>query len=538
MSAQSYINVIVPLRLDWEPVYSVPEGLELTPGDRVSVLFSGKEYLGVVSRVNVTPGDGLREDQILPILGKEEDLPRITPQEMSFWSVLSSYYLCSAGEVYNSVYFRDRVAPRKWAPRNRSAIAAEPVLSPGCQNAFSEVLTAFSKHKTVLFKAASDKARADIYLSLAVNAIKSGKSVIYLVPDIALTMSLQERISAVFPDLCIYNSALTPARRRDIVLEARLGRPMVVLGTRSSLFIPFSNLGLVIVDQEHESSYKQDSPAPRYHARETAIMLAGILGANVILGSPTPSLESLYNAGTGLFAQVECEDCSGSATHYPVTVIDTVAERRKRGMSGDVSLKMLALVKRVTDSGGKVLAVSWEPQEQLQGADFVTPYAVRNISVEGYSLVALLDADSLLGRQDFRSDEHTLQLLRRLSSSCPLVLQTKEPGHPVFTLDIYPQMLQERMQFGYPPFTRLVKLTFEESDERRQTLRSRFLCNRIREVVRPYSDPQILGPEKGEIRILFKRDRNLVKGKEALYREICSFQQQYSCRITIDVDPV
>ena len=99
-------------------------------------------------------------------------------------------------------------------------------------------------------------------------------------------------------------------------------------------------------------------------------------------------------------------------------------------------------------------------------------------------------------------------------------------------------MMAERQAFGYPPFTRMVKLELKDSDENRQKLRARFLGNRVKEVLRPFSDPLILGPEKGEIRIIFKRDKNLTAGKQALYKEVTSFEQQYSCHIIIDVDPV
>jgi primosomal protein N' len=317
---------------------------------------------------------------------------------------------------------------------------------------------------------------------------------------------------------------------------------MLVLGTRSSLFIPFSNLGLIIVDEEQDVFYKQDSPAPRYHARECAIMLASVCGANVILGSSTPSLEALHNARTGLFADIT--PSAKEESPYQVTVIDTSSERRKRGMVGEVSLKLLAEVRKVADSGGKVLVVSWSEEPELQGVTYTTPHAVKSMPTDEYSLIAVLQADSLLGRQDFRSDERTLQLLRHLNSSCSLVIQTKEAGHPVFqalakaTDGLYDNMMAERRTFGYPPFTRMVKLELKDSDENRQKLRARFLGNRIREVLRPFSDPLILGPEKGEIRVFFKRDKNLTAGKQALYKEVTSFEQQYSCHIIIDVDPV
>lgn len=544
MSAKNYIQVIVPLKLEWEPVYSVPEGLELSEGDRVSVIFSNKEYISVVSKLHVAPREGIRESEILPVLEKVDWLPRITEQELKFWKMVASYYLCTLGEVYKSVYFQDQKPPRKWAAKDRSAIASEPALSPSARSAYELTLEAFSNRRTVLLDGAGEQLRTDIYLKLAINAVKNGKSVLYLVPGISVSALVEKRVKEVFPGVSVYHSAQTAARKRDIVMEARLGRPMLVLGTRSSLFIPFTNLGLVIVDQEQDIFYKQDSPAPRYHARECAIMMASVCGANVILGSDTPSLEALCNARTGLFAGIRP---SGQAADkkYPLILIDTQAERRKRGMVGEVSLKLLAEVRKVTDSGGRVLVVSWsEVPELREGTTFVTPVAVKGMSTDGFGLIAVAQADSLLGRQDFRSDERALQLLRRLNSCCPLVIQTREAAHPVFKAlakaadTLYDNMIQERRSFGYPPFTRMVKLELTDNDENRQKLRARLLGNRLREILRPFSDPLILGPEKGEIRIFFKRDRNLTAGKAALYGEIVSFEKHHSCHVTIDVDPV
>lgn len=540
MSTKTYIQVIVPLKLDWEPFYSVPEGLELIVGDRVSVIFSGKEYMAVVSATGVVPPATLLRKEILEVLDKVTDLPLITEEEIKFWRAVASYYLCTVGEVYKNVYFQDRKPPKKWCGKDRNSIASIPVLSLEQNNSLAAIMGALTARKTVLLQG-EDRDRTELYLSLAVNTIKDGKSVLYIVPEIAFSKQLEERVKAVFPDVMVYNSKLTPAARRDTVIEARSGKPIIVLGTRSALFIPFKDLGLIIVDQEHDVLYKQESPSPRYNARDLAIMLGAVYGASVILGSSIPSLEAYYNAQTSLFAGIELDSADN---HAPVMVIDTTAERRKRGMVGELSLKLLAEIKRVKEAGGKILVVSWTEESDLQGFDYATPFTVKSLPADGYDLIAILQADSLLNKQDFRCDERALQLLRRLNASCPLVIQTKVSEHPVFKAlttsqqGLYDTMLAERRTFGYPPFTRLVKLELTDADENRQKLRARFLGNRVKEVLRPFSDPLILGPEQGEIRIFFKRDRNLAAGKQALYREITSFEQQYSCHVTIDVDPL
>ena len=552
MSAKTYIQVIVPLKLDWEPVYYVPEGENPVVGDRVSVLFSGKEYLAVVSRIGVAPREGLREEDILPIIGTDRTLPRITGRELAFWRTMAQYYLCTVGEVYNSVYtLVNNKPPRKWAPKDRSLVESWPVLSASEDAALKKSHEAFGKKKTVLLYGSGP--RVSVFLALAAEAIERGESVMYLVPDIAFSKVLEERVLSVFPDAAIYNSSLTPAKKRDIVLEARAGKRMVVLGTRSALWIPFSNLGLIVVDHEHEQSFKQDSPAPRFHVRESAIMLGKTYGANVILGSESPSFESLYNTETGLFTGIELNKDFSSSAGSSMELIDIASERRKRGMVGSFSLKLIAHLKNAVDKGEKVLAVcpSKASEEECRteleaifpGAldKYVftsSPFAVKTIPEGLYSVIALLLADVILGREDFRSDERAVQLFASLSGKTGLlVIQTREPSHPAFSAST-PSMMAERLVAGYPPYSRLVSVTLNEKDEGRQNLRSRLLCNRLREVLRPFSDPLILGPGGGEIRIFFKRDKNLLPGKQALYREVSSFEQQYSCHVIIDVDPV
>ena len=552
MSAKTYIQVIVPLKLDWEPVYYVPEGENPVVGDRVSVLFSGKEYLAVVSGTGVTPREGLKEEDILPIIGTDKSLPRISGRELGFWRTMAQYYLCTVGEVYNLVYtIVNNKPPKKWAPKDRSLVASQPALSASEDAALKKSKEAFGKKKTVLLYGGGS--RVSVFLALASEAIARGESVMYLVPEIAFSKALEETVLSVFPDAAIYNSGLTPAKKRDIVLEARAGKPMVVLGTRSALWIPFCNLGLIVVDHEQEQSFKQDSPAPRFHVRESAIMLGRAFGANVILGSESPSFESLYNAETGIFTGVELNKDFTSSAGSSMVLLDIASERRKRGMVGSFSLKLIGHLKDAVDKGKKVLAVcpskaSEEDCRKELDAIFPgaldkyvftsSPFAVKTIPEGLYSVIAILLADVLLGREDFRSDERAVQLFALLSGKTGLlVIQTREPSHPAFSAS-HQSMMAERRIAGYPPYSRLVSVTLKDIDEGRLNLRSRLLCNRLREVLRPFSDPLILGPGGGEIRIFFKRDKNLLPGKQALYREITSFEKQYSCHVTIDVDPV
>ena len=397
MPGQTFIQVILPLRLEWEPCYALPDGVGARVGDRVRVLFARQEYVGVVSTVDVQPQTD--EDRILPILGVDESLPKVLPEEIRFWRAVSEYYLCSIGEVYKAAYpalkvdqeevearLKERLETRLQRLREKAGKArredtrqrynaeiealearlrgenpapssASITLSPAQETAASAIREAFAQGKTVLLNGVTGSGKTEIYLKLAQETLEKGRSVLYLVPEIALSRQLEDRIAAVFPDVQVFHSGVSTARRSQVAARVRTTDAYLVLGTRSALFLPHHNLGLIIVDEEHDTSYKQDAPAPRYNARESAIMLGVIQGAQVILGSATPSLESLYNAETGRFAKVDLRQRFHAGADADILLIDTVAERRKRGMSGSFSRKLLQEITAAFDEGGQVLVL-------------------------------------------------------------------------------------------------------------------------------------------------------------------------------------
>ena len=286
MADERFIQVILPLKLEWEPYYILPEGMVAAVGDRVTVEFANKKYSAVISAVDVAPPQEL-VSRILYIIGREENVPPVFPQEIRFWREMASYYLCTVGEVYKAALLRDKkaVSPARVRRLDRQDLS----LSPHQEDAACQIRKAFENNKTVLLHGVTGAGKTEIYLKLAGETLEKGLSVLILVPEIALSRQLEERVTAVFPELLVYHSAQTPARKGRVAEAVREKDAYVVLGTRSALFLPHRKLGLVVVDEEHDSSFKQDSPAPRYHARESAIMLALIQGAHVLLGSATPS---------------------------------------------------------------------------------------------------------------------------------------------------------------------------------------------------------------------------------------------------------
>ena len=698
MAGKSYIQVILPLRLEWEPCYSVPDESRLAVGDRVRVIFARQEYVGAVCAVHVEPQT--EESRILSILGVEEGLPRILPEEIKFWRAVSEYYLCSIGEVYKAAYpalkmdqeetdgrIKERLETRlerlkekeekarREDTRQRykaeievveallrgeslTSASADITLSPAQETAASQARKAFGAGKTVLLHGVTGSGKTEIYLKLAQEMLAQGRSVLFLVPEIALSRQLEDRIAAVFPDVQVFHSGVSAARRSQVASRVRTSNRYFVLGTRSALFLPHHNLGLIIVDEEHDASYKQEAPAPRYNARESAIMLGVIQRAHVILGSATPSLESLYNAETGRFTKVELKERFHAGEEAEIYLIDTVAERRKRGMTGSFSRKLLREITTTLEDGEQVLVLrarrSYAPavqctecgqiprcihchvpmslhrypdrlvchycghtetytglcpscngalqplgagtqkvEEELKAlfpdrriarldgdtpdteeAGIIRSFARGDIDIlvgtqiitkgfdfDGLRLVAVLQADSLMGQQDFRADERAFQLLEqfrgrsgRRGKPGRIVIQTREPEHPVYARlsgSEEANLLAERRLFGYPPFTRLVHINLKDSNEKRLDFLSKELRNTL---LAAFSDtdtpPAVIGPNApavdriaGEsvrqIRVSFSRNKTITSMKRRLQDAVLNFgkERKYAAHIVLDVDP-
>lgn len=808
MTGRIFIQVILPLRLEWEPFYyqeielseSAGDASGLFPvtstgsvterdkeqvrvGDRVRVNFAGKEYVGVVSMADA--GKQAEEmgivDKVKPILGMAEGLEPVTKEEIELWRQIAEYYLCTVGEVYKAAYPAQKVEKEVVQARqealkvereekNRTKIAdkikrleeraekkaelaakarksesrerylaekemlegeigllvreltsmvgelcrttgsvtgygdsvtyhqdEEPIggsiietsegtekeisLSAAQEEAYSKIKEIFAKGKPALLHGVTGSGKTEIYLKLAQETLAMGKNVLYLVPEIALSRQLEDRISETFPELLVFHSGETMSRKREVATvlrhagEPAEGKGYVVLGTRSAIFLPHKDLGLVIVDEEHDTSYKQDSPAPRYNGRETAIMMAKIFGANVILGSATPSLESLYNCSVGRYGLVTLNKRFYDAADSDIEIIDTIAERRKNGMIGNFSRKLiehigkclgehrqvlilrerrayspivqcqecgdipkcrccnvsLSLHRRADGSerlvchycgrvyeytgkchkcGGELKPLGSGTQKIEEEASKLFPNAriarldsdtaqsrkyetdtirkfsngeidiligtrmvAKGFDFSGLSLVAVLQADSILGQEDYRADERGLQLLEQFRGRCGrrgekglFVIQTSQPEHPVYQsidgkLDengTMARFLGERKLFGYPPYSRVIGVVIKDYNQARVDLLSRDLGEYLRgalavkvsfapgvqngpNVIGPYSPAidKISNQNIRQIRVLLPKDRSLARNKETLAAAVERFEKEkkYSGHIALDVDP-
>lgn len=211
-------------------------------------------------------------------------------------------------------------------------------LTPSQQNASNEILTHFQDKEIVLLHGITGSGKTEIYIDLIQKVLESGTQVLYLLPEIALTTQIVVRLKRVFGDkMGVYHSKFSDNERVEVWKGVLDGKYQFVVGVRSAVFLPMDNLGLVIVDEEHEQSYKQYEPAPRYHARDTSIMMALKQGAKVLLGSATPSVETYYQALQGKYGLVTLSQRFGSAQLPDIQLVDLKAERKNKTMKSDFS---------------------------------------------------------------------------------------------------------------------------------------------------------------------------------------------------------
>lgn len=707
MSVTHYIKVLLPIKIRWEPLYSSPD---VSVGDRVKVEFGGKEYVGVVTEADACKeAEGLGAGRIKPVLEIMSGIDRVSPEEIVLWRQVAEYYLCTPGEVFKAAYPEGKVEEEEVKARIKERLAARlakledkiakarkeetraryiaerdalrqaqgqesavgkpvrppsPVLSDAQTEAYSKIEKAFKNGKTALLHGVTGSGKTEIYMKLAREVLDAGKNVLFMVPEIALSRQLEDRIRGFFPDeLQVFHSAETASRRIETTSFIKR-HPYLALGTRSSVFLPHTNLGLIIVDEEQDSSYKQDTPSPRYNGRDTAIMLAGIFGANVILGSATPSLEALYNCSAGRFELVQLNRRYYEADDSDIEVIDTIAERKKNGMVGSFSRKLIERIKETLGDNGQVALLrerrSYSPvvqcdecgtilkckrcdvalslhrkpdgEERLvchycgkvygysgkcpdcggglkplgagtqkieEEAGILFPDAriarldsdnhrleaeiirkfsngeidiligtrmvAKGFDFSGLSLVAVLQADSLLGQQDYRADEHALQMLEQFRGRCGrrsgkglFIIQTSQPDHPVYKaikdgeLSSLPtrRFLAERKLFGYPPYSRVTNIVVKDYNLKRLELMGRSLADAVSHggmsagisVVGPYAPPveKVAREYIRIIRVLMPKDKLLRSNKRILSETLENFEKarKYMGHIHLDVDPV
>ena len=358
-----YVEVLLPLRLHDTLTYRLPEGLTAGAGTWVQVKLRGHNMLGVVESVSDSAPKGISLSQIGEV-SAIIDCPAAGEAELSFWHALADYYLCTPGEVFkaavNTGMQRLMLQPPGLA-RSRTRATKNQVnpnsLSESQTTALRQIREGFSAHKPVLLHGVTGSGKTEIYLHLAAEKLQQGCDVLYLVPEIAISKQLQERIAKAFgSSLMVFHSGTTlPQRYRVSDTLRRDPTPRIILGTRSAVFLPFRKLGLIVIDEEHDRSYKQEDIAPRYNGRDAALMLAAGCGADVLLGSATPSCEALYNVSTRKFRLAELPERYHGGEDPVIEIIDTGEARRLGNMQGSFSRKLLKDMASTLHAGKQVL---------------------------------------------------------------------------------------------------------------------------------------------------------------------------------------
>lgn len=386
-----YVEVLLPLKLRKTLTYRLPDGMlngmqeggadpgnetGIGPGTWVQVPLRGHPALGVVEQVRDSAPAGVNLSAIEEVTAVL-DKPAVSTAELAFWHAVADYYLCTPGEVFKAAYnaglqrqMLQKDKPKKAATKRRAkavagqtvaaeAAAAFPLnsLSEAQREALGQIRKGFAAGKPVLLHGATGSGKTEIYMHLAAEQLVQGRDVLYLVPEIAISQQLQQRIEAVFGDrLMVFHSRTTVPQRYKVIETLRQDpSPRILLGTRSAVFLPFRQLGLVIVDEEHDRSYKQDDTAPRYNGRDAALMLARERKACVLLGSATPSCEALFNVETRKFALASLARRYYGGEDPKIEIIDTAKARRLGNMQGSFSRKLLKEMTATLDAGKQVL---------------------------------------------------------------------------------------------------------------------------------------------------------------------------------------
>ena len=783
MTNQSLYDIILPLAIADVYTYNIPEALlpianRQSPitGCRVLVPLGKKSIIGIIYRQHE---DELPANvKVRDVLQIIDDTPIVTAEQLKLWEWLSSYYMCTLGEVMAAALPSEiiddnysaattqyiQLSPAYLAKESQAQLLGElkrakkqeqlvrdflrlaqnyqverrvlleqsgvsgailrtlidkgifleeerPIsrlrqytgetqiphsLDSQQSRAIREIRESWREKNVTLLHGVTSSGKTEVYIHLIEEVLQQGKQVLYLVPEIALTTQLTDRLQAVFGDrLVVYHSKFSNAERVEIyhachgtpdigraepygvmgkgewtpsgLMDASLmgkgneAKGRVILGARSAIFLPFSDLGLIIVDEEHEPSYKQQDPAPRYHARSAAIMMAQWYGAKVLLGTATPSIESYHNALSGKYGLVEMTERFQGLQLPKITMIDLQRQYHRKEMYGHFADPLVDRIREELAKGKQVIlfqnrrgyapflqcpscgevpkcpncdvsmtyhkanrtlvchccghsisAPSHCPkckteyrmqgfgterlEEEIQGlfpearvlrmdldstrkkdayqtiidrfakhkVDILigTQMVTKGLHFNDVSLVAVLQADSMLNQPDFRSYEHAFQMLEQVSgragrtgSQGEVMIQTFDPKNSLYQhliqhdyQGLYAEQIAERKAFGFPPYHRMIMLTLKHRDIGRLDTASSLLQQRLQQAfgtrVSGVILPSIARAQNmyvRQIRLTIEANANITRAKEMVREQIRWVQQQSQCKgvvILPDVDPM
>lgn len=526
-----------------------------------------------------------------------------------------------------------------------------------------EIKKSFEQKDVCLFHGVTSSGKTEVYVKLIEETIKRGKQVLYLLPEIALTTQLITRLQEYFGEqLTVYHSKYSVNERVEAWnnVKDKKSKARIIIGARSAIFLPFIDLELIIVDEEHENTFKQYDPAPRYHARDTAVVLAKMFGAKIILGSATPSIETYYNAQQGKYGFVQLTRRYGNVLMPEINLVDIKTKYRKKEMTGHFSDTLLLAIQDALKEEEQVIlfqnrrgyspviecnTCGHSPQcpncdvsltfhsfknqlrchycgyniampqkcnacdsvdlstkgfgtEQIQkeleelfpdykigrmdqdttrgkhGYEKIinrfedreidilvgTQMLSKGLDFRNVSLVGVMNADNLLNFPDFRAHERSYQLMQQVAGRAgrtkkrgKVLIQTYNPYHQILQQvsvndysGMYADQIEERHQYKYPPFYKLIKITSKHKDYNKVNEATDWLAKSLKNVFKQ----NVLGPEFPPVsRIRNQYHKNIVikiphgqslnKTKEVVKKINTSFKtiKEFSgVRVIINVD--
>ena len=532
------------------------------------------------------------------------------------------------------------------------------------QVALDEIKSAFKTKDVCVLHGVTASGKTEIYVSLIEEMLESKQQLLYLLPEIALTTQLIGRLQAYFGEkVAVFHSKYSVNERVEVWnnVLAKLDKAQIIIGARSAVLLPFRNLGFIVVDEEHESSFKQFDPAPRYHARDTAIVLGSMFKAKVLLGSATPAIETVYNGINDKYGYVQLKQRHGDILMPDINLVDIKEKQRKREMTGhfsdtllraitdalalgeqvilfqnrrgfspilecttcghapqcpncDVSLTYhkyksqlrchycshhIAMQLKCMACGSSELTTKGFGTEQIEvelkelypeksiarmdsdttrgkyGFEKIitafeqeeidilvgTQMLTKGLDFRNVSLVGIMNADSMLNIPDFRAFERSYQLIAQVSGRAgrtqkqgKVLVQTYNPYHQILQqvsankfMAMFEEQLEDRRNFKYPPFYRLIRITLKHRDYQKIEESSVWLAQALRQVL---GAAAVLGPEtpavarvrnqyRRNILIKLSRKQNATQVKDAIGRVKTSFMaipQFRSVRLIMDVD--
>jgi primosomal protein N' (replication factor Y) (superfamily II helicase) len=586
------------------------------------------------------------------LVGKKELLKKSAATEAQLKGLIEKNILIAEKRAINRL------------PQLPLKVQIDFILSAAQQQALQEVNTAFHKKENCLLHGITGSGKTQIYITLLEQVLKQGKQALYLLPEIALSAQLIRRLQVHFGgNIAVYHSRFTDNERVELWNKVKTGELKIVMGARSSLLLPFVNLELVIIDEEHDASFKQYEPAPRYHARDTAIFYANQCNAKVLLGSATPSVETYHNVVLKKYTLVNLNERFGGIPLPQIEIVDTKPYNKNQKEKAIVTTELKNAIDHYLSHKKQVIlfknrrgyspykvcsACGWMPEckhcnvaltyhknknhlvchycntiyasintcmacgnqkfeqknfgtEKVEEAvtelfptariarmdlDSVkgknahsnliqqfeqgkidiligTQMLVKGLDFEKVQLVGILDADSLLHFADFRVHERAFQMMEQVSgragrktSQGQVIIQAMQNGHPLLQVikahdykSFFDKEIEERKQFFYPPFSRLIQVQFKHKNNEVLHKAAEYFVKYIDEKFKNY----IIGPAEpfvNKVRnqfiidVLFKIPKDsatIQECKLAMQKQFAILQntREFSSVIIIpNVDPV